>query len=103
MKKLTKTQLRKIKSQAPNVRNMISSRGNTIPNQFEIFTEKGRYFQSYSSVIAYCPDEGKVLLDRNTWDYSVTTGRYRNQFLGEGITETRKKIESGEYLLVDLN
>ena len=37
------------------------------------------------------------------WDYSRTTGVYRNQFLGEGIVNTRAKIESGEYKLADLN
>ena len=42
-------------------------------------------------------------LDEHYWDYSATTGKYRNQFLGEGIAETRAKIESGEYILIDLN
>jgi hypothetical protein len=37
------------------------------------------------------------------WDSSVTTGRYRNQFLGEKLAETRKKIKTGEYTLIDLN
>ena len=27
----------------------------------------------------------------------------RREFLGEGIDETREKIKSGEYVLVDLN
>ena len=44
-----------------------------------------------------------VQLDKQYWDYSVTTGKYRNQFLGETKAETQKKIDSGEYILTDLN
>jgi hypothetical protein len=95
------------------VKNMTSARGNKVANQF-IITER-RYdekedrwtttetFQSYDSTIAIVFSTGVVLLDENTWDYSVTTGKYRNEFLGEGIEETRAKIKSGEYILTDLN
>ena len=34
-----------------------------------------------------------VWLDEETWDYSTTTGRYRNQFLGEDKKATEKKIK----------
>ena len=46
---------------------------------------------------------GKITLDSYYWDYSVTTGKYRNQFLNEGIAETRKKIKEGIYKLANLN
>jgi len=85
------------------VSNMMSERGNTIPNQFIIHHEGCNFFQSYQSIIVKIDKAGQVTLDEKTWDYSVTTGRYRNQFLGEVIAETRKKIESGEYALADLN
>lgn len=81
----------------------IQRNGRAVPNQFIITTPEGEYFQSYDSVIAYRDKSGAVFLDEATWDYSVTTGRYRNEFLGEGIAETRKKIASGEYVLTDLN
>jgi hypothetical protein len=84
------------------VQNMRSARGNTVPNQFIINHNGEQYFQSYRSIIAK-RSGGRIYLDENYWDYSVTTGRYRNDFLGEGIKETREKIESGEYLLMDLN
>ena len=84
-----------------SVANMKSSRGNPAPNQFEIQTDKGRVFQSYSTVIAAII-KSKTYLDPK-YDYSVTTGKYRNQFLGEGIEATRKKIKSGEYIVVNLN
>ena len=45
----------------------------------------------------------KPLLGRKYWNYSVTTSKYRNQFLNETTKETQAKINSGEYKLVDLN
>ena len=86
------------------VENMTSSRGNDIPNQFLIKTNKGCYFQSYSSIIAYEDYKtGHIYLDKNKWDYSITTGTYRNQFLGETKKETQKKIDNKTYKLINLN
>ena len=85
------------------VSNMRSNNGNFIPNQFKIRTNEGMYFQSYDSIIAFINNNGKVFLDENDWDYSRTTGKYRNIFLGEHMGETRKKIKTGEYELIDLN
>tara|TARA_R100001463_G_scaffold3898_2_gene15307 strand:- start:677 stop:940 length:264 start_codon:yes stop_codon:yes gene_type:complete len=84
------------------VENMTSARGNTVPNQFIITDNGDEYFQSYKSIIAK-RSKGKIYLDDYYWDYSITTGKYRNEFLGEGIAETRKKIASGEYILTNLN
>jgi hypothetical protein len=87
------------------VYNMRSLRGNQVPNQFEITTKDGIYFQSYSSIIAYKRfKDGQIFLDEYYWDYSNTTGKYRNIFLGDwGIEETREKIASKEYKLKNLN
>ena len=63
--------------------NMVSSNGNKVPNQFIIKTDKGTYFQSYDSIIVFEPLEGKTQLDKHLWDYSKTTGKYRNIFLSE--------------------
>ena len=84
------------------VENMKSMRGNKVPNQFIINNNGEEYFQSYESIIVKKSD-GKIYLDDFFWDYSVTTGKYRNEFLGEGVAETRKKIASGEYILTNLN
>ena len=73
-----------------------------IPNQFLISDTDAQYFQSYSSIIAVRRN-GKITLDADKWDYSRTTGKYRNQFLGETKSETEKKIKSGEYTLANLN
>ena len=86
------------------VRQMTSSRsGNPVANQFIIYTDEGTYFQSYDSVIAFRDNNRKITLDDYYWDYSRTTGKYRNEFLGEGIADTRAKIELGVYKLADLN
>ncbi len=88
---------------------------NGVKNQF-IITDEGRgalgnfikrqVFQSYNTRIAEIiqwPDETRITLDRDKWNYSKTTTKYRNQFLGETTKETERKIKSGEYILTDLN
>lgn len=86
------------------VENMTSKRsGREVPNQFRIFTDKGVYFQSYSTVIAFKPSQGKLQLDADKWNYSVTTAKYRNEFTGLTTKETEARIKSGEIELVDLN
>lgn len=86
------------------VENMTSPRtGKEVANQFIITVGNKTYFQSYDSVIACKDEKGNITLDKKTWDYSATTGKYRNEFLSEGIAETRKKIKSKAYKLKDLN
>tara|TARA_A100001011_G_scaffold333037_1_gene360554 strand:+ start:347 stop:625 length:279 start_codon:yes stop_codon:yes gene_type:complete len=85
------------------VENMLSPNGNRVANQFLITDNNGdKYFQSYNSVIAK-RSRGQIYLDVSFWDYSVTTGKYRNLFLNETKKETQAKIDSGEYRLTDLN
>ena len=82
-----------------SVENMTSSRGNIIANQFEIKGKGWVLFQSYSSPIAMFKD-GQTYIFRD-WDYSTTTGKYRNIFLSESKAETKAKLQSGEYIAVD--
>jgi len=96
----------KIESNNIKISNIKNSKGNNIPNQFIIYTPEATYFQSYNSIIVkttFENDERVVYLDENDWDYSKTTGKYRNQFLGENKKETEKKIKNGTYKLVNLN
>lgn len=87
-----------------SVYNMESSGGNSVPNQFIILDENGNeFFQSYESIIAVKRTNGKIELDSNYWDYSKTTGKYRNLFLNETKAETQAKINSGVYVLTNLN
>lgn len=98
------------------VQNMTSGNGNKIANQFIIREDENpmsgnaiEYFQSYDSIVAKRDkfragvETRQVWLDVNKWHYSKTTGKYRNQFLGETKKETEVKIKNGTYQLVDLN
>jgi len=89
--------------QKMKVYNMESPNGNKVANQFEIYTDEGKYFQSYRSIIAFKDNKGQVFLDDYYWDYSRTTGKYRNIFLDENRRATEEKIKSGEYKLKNLN
>ncbi len=96
----------KIESNNIKISNIKNSKGNNIPNQFIIYTPEATFFQSYNSIIVkitFENGERVVYLDKNDWDYSKTTGKYRNQFLGETKKETEKKIKNGVYKLVNLN
>lgn len=87
-----------------SIKNMSSGNNNKpIANQVVITTPDGVYFRSYKTIIAFIPnDGGQTLLDPD-WTFSVTTGKYRNQFLRETRKETEKKIKSGEYIIANLN
>mgnify|MGYP003654823173 CR=1 FL=1 len=91
------------------VKNMTSSSGNKVANQFVITTEeqgnKVEYLQSYKTIIAKkiydnlgC-DVVETFLDENSYDYSVTTSKYRNLFLGV----TSKDFDPKNYILTVLN
>jgi len=86
----------------PRVKNMVSSSGNVIANQF-IITKPNEFtlFQSYNSPIAMVKGE-KTYIFRD-FDYSTTTSKYRNLFLGETKKETIAKLKSGEYIAVDFD
>jgi len=89
-----------------NVENMTSSQGNDVPNQFIVNDrEHGKeYFQSYRSIIVVKDhNTGTVTLDSKYWDWSKTTSKYRNQFLGENKADTQRKIDNGTYQLANLN
>jgi len=87
------------------VENMTSHSGNDVPNQFIIYTKNGKFFQSYGSIIAFIPKDRtkKIKLDKFYWDYSKTTGKYRNIFLCEMKKETEKNITNKNYQLTNLN
>ena len=90
------------------VENITSNRGNKIANQFEIRDNENDtvYFQSYNSIIVkkhYTDFGTKIYLDQKYWNYSNTTGKYRNIFINETIKDTKAKIKNGTYILTDLN
>ena len=85
--------------------NMTSTNGNKVANQFIITDDNGNtFFQSYKSVIVKKDTlYNQIFLDQKYWNYSNTTGKYRNIFLNETIKDTRAKIKNGTYILTDLN
>lgn len=100
----------------PKVENMYSWKTkNKLKNQYIIYgveikykgyVRRGNVFQSYDSVIVFESFDGRnkiVLLDEHNWNYSVTTAKYRNQFLGCTSEECRQRIDSGKYALVNFN
>lgn len=91
------------------VENIISDSGNSIPNQFIIDDEQTnrRTFQSYSSEIITLDYKNEIIYVGEDWDYSVTTGKYRNIFFRDyspyafhelsNKKELEKALEDGEY------
>lgn len=83
----------------PIVENVRSDKGNKVLNQFIIKGKDWTLLQSYDSPIVLNKN-GQIYLFKD-WDYSVTTGRYRNDFLREGKEYTLKKLKNEEYIAVD--
>jgi len=76
---------------------------NNKPNQFIIDHAGMLYFQSYQTIIAIKNKfDNQITLDPD-WNYSRTTGKYRNIFLNETIKETREKIKAGIHKIENLN
>jgi hypothetical protein len=82
------------------VKNITSSKGNIIANQFEIWTDESVTFQSYDSIICIV-DNDKIIFGSD-WDYSRTTLKYLYIFLRDrGLDINNKKdveriIKEGE-------
>ena len=77
---------------------MSSHRGNFVSNQNIVTFENAVIFVSYGSIIVV-EYKGVTYLGKD-WDYSRTTGKYRNNFLGETKKETQEKLDSGIYKLL---
>jgi hypothetical protein len=92
--------------------NMISNRGNPVPNQIVIYDtcDLSRVtFRSYDTIIAVIDTDlsadipqRKITLDC-THNYSITTAKYRNQFLNMTSKEVEQGIKKGEIKVTDLN
>lgn len=86
-----------------SIENIFTSRGNAVLNQYILHTPEGIFLSSYDLLIAFQPIQGKIKLDINNWNISVTTVKYLKQFLGENLITIKKKIALGEYELTDLS
>ena len=58
--------------------------------------------KSYNTTIAMRKEQ-EVIIDLRYYNYSASTGKHRNYFLGETLKDTDKKIKSGENQTPDLN
>ena len=94
------------------VENMKSERtGKAVANQFVITDNEhdATWFQSYTSVIALV-NNGVLYLDKDKWDYSRTTARYRNSFISEYYNSEYASaagiaagFKEGKIVMTDLN
>lgn len=85
------------------VRNM-EGRSGKVANQFIITGDGKTTFQSYDSTIAEINNNAKEIIIHPHYNYSKTTGKYRNQFFeNEGFSGLatlkglEKAIEEGNY------
>lgn len=85
-----------------NVKQFINQNGNPQPNHFIIKHDGIEYFQSYNTIIIK-RDSGRVYLDVNYWDFSPTTSKHRNFYLGLSTDEIKENIKLGRFKLEDLN
>lgn len=79
--------------------------GNVAPHQYIITTEHGQYLQSYDRIVAFAPmiEGARVMLDREGWNKTKATSKYRNAFLREDRKTTERKIRQGIYAMAPLN
>jgi len=64
------------------VENIVSDKGNSIANQFVLndYENSKIVFQSYNSMIIEIDRLNKKVTVGEDWNYSMTTGKYRNIF-----------------------
>ena len=70
--------------------------GRQVPNQIEIFYEDNnkyyKIFQSYNSMIIKW-ENSKIIEVGKDWDYSKTTGKYRNLLTRKNKKEFEKMLK----------
>lgn len=83
------------------VSQMINNNGKPALNQFIITTDKGQYFKSYDSLIAFKPRCGATEVLTSAWDYSATTVKHLKIFLNANLTKAQlqKRIDNGSLIL----
>ena len=74
--------------------------GNTVPNQYLVTIGDFIYFQSYQTVIAKKNEYTREVTLCEDWNYSRTTLKYLNKFLG-ATKIIKKRIEEGKYKIVE--
>ncbi len=93
------------------VEQMTSRSGNVVPNQTILSCPKGKTFVSYGSKIVFQSKSRssidglplEIIVDEYYWDYSRTTGKYRNEFMNMGVQDVRNYIKEGRIKVGNLN
>lgn len=78
------------------VKHLINERHRLVKNHFVVELDSKTILYSYESSIVMIDAQGQIHLSAH-WDYSATTIKNRELFLGEPSIETQKKIKNGEY------
>lgn len=76
------------------------------PNHFVIKIKNRRYLQSYDTIIAGIidtEDKKLIYLDKDNWNYSKSTARWRNKFLEMTNAEVNIGVVQGKFIMKDLN
>lgn len=83
------------------VKNMRSNNGNKVANQFIITDEEHNTitFQSYDSEIIRIDYHHGIITVFKNYDYSVTTGKYRNKFMKDYGFHDMSNKKSFEYYM----
>ena len=72
-------------------------------NQYQVNHQGAEWLVSYESNIVYTNKNGKVFLDPKYYDYSRTTAKYRNQYLGMTSKQVQENIDLGIFKFKNLN
>tara|TARA_R110002050_G_scaffold251981_1_gene390222 strand:+ start:235 stop:507 length:273 start_codon:yes stop_codon:yes gene_type:complete len=86
--------------------NMTSSKGRKVPNQIIMYGNSKMYFQSYNVIVAMSDsseDFCQTYLDEKYWNYSKTTSKYLNKYLGMTSPQVKNAIKRGGLILTNLN
>ena len=83
------------------VKNITNNNGNKVANQFIITDGNKETFQSYKSIICERDYDKQTIKFSEHWNYSRTTSKYLNQFLGLSTNEIKDMIKNNE-ITIDL-
>lgn len=86
------------------VRNMVSPRtGVEVANQFVIEGDGTTTFQSYDSTIAVIDWNEHTVKIGEDWNYSNTTGKYRNSFFDDNSFSDMKDTKSMKKIMAEVD
>ena len=102
-KQQTNMKLSSLIGEIQSVDNMVGRNGySKVPNQFILKGSKGTAFQSYNTLIAVVSYDNNIYLTKD-YNYSTTTSKYCNAFLGMSSKDRDAAIKSGEIKIVELS